>query len=243
MNRVRIDRLLLAGGVLMAAGCATTVRYSPDLVAQRIQQVGAPMPGKVLIHTTEAQDAGVYRGRPKSFAGSAVAVNIPFGKMTRDIALKTFHGNFSQGAVASDSMSDAAAYRVIIMPQVTHFDYLYRPAPGSLISMVADGRMKLRVKALSPDAVVLVDKEYDSSRVISEPTAGYLPTVLGQLAHTTLCDLMADVARDVKLAVLQQSMAPGQSPVPVYVPQPVYTPVPAPLPDPVQVIPDPVVVD
>ena len=243
--------MLAVAGLVAVTGCSTTVRYSPDVVAQHIQRVGAPLPGKVLVHTTPAQDAYVYGGRPSTFAGSAVKANIPFGQMSREIALKTFEGAFRQGAVAGHSMRNAADYQVIIMPQITHFNYFYRVSPGSLIQSVADVQMKMRAKVLSPQAVVLVDREYDSHRVLSDPTAGYMPKVLGKVAHTVLCDLMADVARDVKLAVLQQAMtAPAARPVapPVDTPrtapgEPRDYPPPAALPDPVQVIPDPVMVD
>jgi len=248
---MRMLRSAAAITLVMATGCATTVRYSPDLVAGQIQRIGAPMPGKVLVHTTAEQDAYVYSGRPKSWAGSAVKAKIPFGELTREIALKTFEGSFSGGAVAGRSARDTSGYSAILMPYVTHFDYLYRPSPGSLVSMVADVRIKLRAKVMGPGAVVLIDKEYDSNRVVSKPTAGYLPKVLGAVAQTVLCDLMGEVARDMKLAVLQQAMAapaarptaPVYTPPPAYTPAPVYNPPPEDLPDPVQVIPDPVMVE
>ncbi len=93
---------------------------------------------------------------------------------------------------------------------------------------------------------MLVNKEYDSNRVLSKPTAGYLPSVLNDVVNKVLCDLMGEVARDVQLAVLQQALtAPAaRAPAPVYTPAPAYNPPPAAaVPDPIQVTPDPVMVE
>ncbi len=146
MTAGRIVTILIAVGMVMITGCSTALRYSPEVAAERIQRVGAPIPGKVLIHTTPEQDAYVFKGHPKSFAGAATSVKIPFGKMTKAIAIKTFEHGFSQGADVGFSARDARDHRVIIMPHVSHFEYLYRAAPGSLIRSVADIRMTLRTK-------------------------------------------------------------------------------------------------
>ena len=212
MHVKHVLQLLAAVGVLSATGCSTTVFYNPGLVAQRIQQVGAPTPGRVLIYTTPEQDAYVYKGRPTTFVGSAVTAHIPFGRMTHEIAVAAFDGAFSQGAVTGHSLDRPVDYEVILIPSVTEFDYHYRPRAGSMLKSVADIRMKLRGKVLTPSADVLMDKVYDSNRVASEGTAGYVPKMLNKVAHTTLCDLMSEFARDVKLVVLQQSRgAPAPS--------------------------------
>ena len=202
MQVKHVPQFLAAVAVMsVVTGCSTTVFYNPALVAQRIQQVGVPSPGRALIYTTVAQDAYVYKGRPNTFAGSAVEARIPFGRMTHEIAIATFNDAFSQGTVSGRSLDRPSDYQVIIMPSVTEFDYQYSPTPGSLLQTSADIRMKLRGKVLSPDANVLMDKVYDSNRVMSEGTAGYVPKMLNKVVHTTLCDLMSEFARDVKLIV------------------------------------------
>lgn len=238
MSAKRFVQLLAAACVLSATGCSTTVFYNPGLVADRIQTVGAPTPGRVLIYTTAEQDAYVYKGRPTTFAGSATVANIPFGRMTHKIAVATFEKAFSGGAVAGSSLNRPADFDVILIPFVTEFDYYYRAVPGSMLKTGADIRMRLRGKVLSSDADVLLDKVYDSNRVLSEGTAGYVPKMLNKVAHTTLCDLMGEFAQDARLIVLQQSQAsptprPATPTIPLPVPRsappaPVKTP-PAPV--------------
>ncbi len=231
MSVKRCLQLLAAASVLWATGCSTTVFYNPVLVADRIQPVGAPTSGRVLIYTTAKQDAYVYKGRPTTFVGSAVVAKIPFGRMTHEIAVATFDKAFSDGAVAGRSLNRPSDYDVILIPTVTEFDYHYRPLPGSMLKTAADIRMRLRGKVLSPGADVLLDKVYDSNRVLSEGTAGYVPKMLNKVAHTTLCDLMSDFARDVKLIVLQQGPAApaprAATPAPAPAPR---QPPPAPVP-------------
>jgi len=230
-------RLLAAMSLLCAVGCSTTVYYNPDLVSRHIQQVGTPTAGKVLIYSTPKEEAYVYSGRPTTFVGSAVTAHIPFGRMTRKIAVETFDKAFSGGCVTGHSLNRPSDYEVILMPAVTEFDYHYRPKVGSMLQTVADIRMKLRGKILSPNADVLMDQVYDSNRVASDPTAGYVPKVLNKVVHTTLCDLMSQFARDVRLIVLQRSQtSPRARPaaveppsVPTYAP-PTTSPAPSPVP-------------
>jgi len=243
MSAKRVVRLLAAVCVLSATGCSTTVFYNPTLVEDRIQPVGVSTPGRVLIYTTAKQDAYVFKGRPTTFVGSAVVAKIPFGRMTHEIAVATFDKAFSDGAVAGRSLNRPSDYNVIVIPTVTEFDYHYRPLPGSMLKTAADIRMQLRGKVLSPGADVLLDRVYDSNRVLSEGTAGYVPKMLNKVAHTTLCDLMADFARDVKLIVLQQGQAApaprSAAPTPAPAPR---QPTPAPAPAaPVYTPPEPVV--
>ena len=116
------------------------------------------------------------------------------------------------------------------------FDYFYALAPGSMFKSVAKVHMKLHAKVLTSDAEVLIDKTYNSPRVLSDSTAGYLPKLLSKVSHTVLCDLMSELARDVKLLALQQQSpvtparptpvraAPSPTPAPVYTPQPTENP-------------------
>ncbi|UCC55414.1 MAG: hypothetical protein JSU75_08555, partial [Gammaproteobacteria bacterium] len=108
---------------LLVGGCAYNVDFKSTYLPPA--EPSGKVDESVLIFMTEEQGKWVYSGHPTSFTGSATTLTVPLGNITKQVALIVFSRYFDQ-VDAANNMEQSLHYRVVVKPDVQHFEYAYK---------------------------------------------------------------------------------------------------------------------
>jgi hypothetical protein len=78
--------LTAAATLLVLVGCAHTGAYNAGYLAAARRPVTAPCEGRVLVVTTEQENAYVYNGHPTSLTGAGTTLVVPLGVIQKTYA-------------------------------------------------------------------------------------------------------------------------------------------------------------
>lgn len=186
--------------LVAAAACTVVGKYEPERFADWRIAADMKLAGCAAVRTAPEDDALVYRGRPSGVVGSAVTLEVPLGKITREAARRVFGDLFLGGAVAAPVSPGEAPCAVAITPRATRFEWSY-PGLGTPL-------LEVSVAVLARDASgrVLVERSYDSGPVRGEATGGARAVVAA--THVALQALMLRAAEDLR-AQLVPATAPA----------------------------------
>jgi hypothetical protein len=190
-----------ACALLYLSGCASSIAYRADYVAERTVVANERISGRVLVYTTKDDDERLVTGGASSFTGAGAKLTTPIGTMTREIALKVFSQVATEGASAANDLTDAARYSIVIRPETEDFKYGFPQAKNLGLWITPRVEMQLRVSVLDASGRPLIEKHYSSGVIEGK---GYVMSgspyeKINKLAHQTLYDLMRRAAEDVRI--------------------------------------------
>jgi hypothetical protein len=209
MNMIKIAAVVLATVLLSACAASHTMAYRADYVPDRSAVSGGRISGRVLVYTTRSDDARVDTSDANNMSG--MVLTTPIGMMTREIALKVFSQIATDGAVASNDLTDAGRYSVIVRPESLTFKHGV-DATNLGLGIATDVQCQMRISILDPSGKTIFERDYDSG-VVEGKTQMLIGTSMfdktNKLAHETIYDLMRRAADDVRLygSVLQRQAA------------------------------------
>jgi len=195
MNMIKIAAVVLAT-VLLSACASHTMAYHPDYVPDRAGVSGGRISGRVLVYTTRSDDARVDTSGADT---GGIVLTTPIGAMTREIALKAFSQIATDGAVASNDLTDAGRYSVIVRPESLAYKHGL-DVSGLGFAFATDVQCQMRISILDPSGRTLFERVYDSGVVSGKTQVGIATGVFdktNKLAHETIYDLMRRAADDV----------------------------------------------
>ena len=104
------------------------------------------MQGKGLIYTTSEDDNYLFKGPPTSFTGSATTLEVPLGKMTKEIAILVFKDTFKDGHQSTNALEKLHEYELVFYPKVVQFSYAYNQLKNLGFAITPQVRIVLNVK-------------------------------------------------------------------------------------------------
>jgi hypothetical protein len=190
--------------VLAVAGCSSTSSYNPSYLAAARRPATVLSDGKVLLVTTQQDDAYVYTGNPTSFTGSATTLTIPLGSIVRETAIAAFTDTFKGGVDAASQVTDPTRYLVIVAPKLVTFSYEYNQLKNIGFAITPTAVVNVDVRVLDAKGAPRWQRSYASGPV--EGPAYMLNTSPGEeiskVTHKALYDVFAKAAADVVREVL-----------------------------------------
>jgi hypothetical protein len=210
-GHMKVLRILGSAGLLLLAGCASSIAYRADYVPDRPIPASEQIDGRVLVYTTRADDERLVTGGATSFTGSGAKLTVPVGMMVREIAVKVFSKAASLGAVASNDLNDAAHYSLVVRPEVQEFKYGFPQLKNLGFAITPQVEVRLRVSVLDSDGKPQFEREFASGVVEGKSymMSGQPYERINHLAHETIYDLLNKAAADVRSHV---GAAPAPSP-------------------------------
>ena len=199
MNMIKIAAVVLATVLLSACAASHTMAYRSDYVPDRSVASGGRKSGRVLVYTTRSDDARVDSSGANNTSG--MVLTTPIGVMTREIAVKAFSQIATDGAVASNDLTDAGHYSVIVRPESLTFKHGV-DATNLGLALAADVQCQMRISILDSSGKTIFERDYDSG-VVEAKTQILIGTSMfdktNRLAHETIYDLMRRAADDVRV--------------------------------------------
>jgi hypothetical protein len=191
--------LLAVSATVLLGGCAQTATYNAAYLTPPATAAGDKLAGKVLVYTVKVDDDTVWSGKPTSLTGGATTLNIPLGLIAREIAAVVLGDAFRDGAVKSNALDGAAAYRVIVQPRVTGFSYEYNGLKNAGFAITPTALLTLEVTLLDAGGKTLAQRRYDSGTVEAPVyfVSGSPGEEIGKATHKALFDLMVKATRDL----------------------------------------------
>jgi hypothetical protein len=199
MNMIKIAAVVLTT-VLLSACASHTMAYRSDYIPDRSAVSSGRISGRVLVYTTRADDARVDTSSAENMGGGMV-LTTPIGIMTREIALKVFSQIATDGAVASNDLTDAGRYSVIVRPESLAFKHGV-DASNLGFGLATDVQCQMRISILDPSGRTQFERDYDSGVVKGKTQVGIATGMFdktNKLAHETIYDLMQRAADDVRV--------------------------------------------
>jgi hypothetical protein len=195
---IKILAVVLAT-VLLSACASHSMAYRADYVPDRSAVSGGQISGRVLVYTTRGDDARVDTSGTNNANGMVLTTQI--GMMTREIALKVFSQVATDGAVASNDLTDAGRYSVIVRPETLTFKHGL-DASNLGLGLATNVQCQMRISILDPSGKTIFERDYDSG-VVEGKTQMLIATSVfdktNKLAHETIYDLMRRAADDVRV--------------------------------------------
>jgi hypothetical protein len=186
------------------AGCSSTSSYNASYLAAARRPATVVSDGKVLIVTTQQDDAYVYTGNPTSFAGSATVLTLPLGSIVRETAAAAFTEIFKGGVDVSNHVIDPARYVVIVAPKLVAYSYEYNQWKNAGLAVTPTAIVNVDVRVLDAKGATRWQRTYASGPV--EGPAYMLNTSPGEeiskVTHKALYDLFSKAATEVVREVL-----------------------------------------
>jgi hypothetical protein len=197
-------------------GCASQVEldYEPGYLSELSPSYLAET--DIVIIMPDSNASYVYEGQPTSLIGENIALTIPIGAITREIAAFVFQSFFNYGVAFTDQLVDEIRYLVAIEPEIRNFSYRYdrrieesvidlsniegevEMIPTSVITPTI--QFELALKAYDSTGSVALEKVYSSGPVSGE---SYLVTSrpherINATFHAALEEMMLTVAEDIR---------------------------------------------
>jgi hypothetical protein len=198
---MRIARILSALALLgLLGGCASSIAYRADYVPDRAVAQNEHINGKVLVYTSKEDDERLVTGGATSFTGGGAKLTTPIGMMTREIAVKVFSSMATDGATASNDMSDAARFAIVVRPETQEFKYGFPQLKNLGFAITPQVEVTLRVSVLDASGRTQFEQTYSSGVVEGKSymMSGSPYERINRLAHSTIYDLMRRAADDVR---------------------------------------------
>ncbi len=193
-------RVGLVGIVLILGGCAHTASFNQSYLAAARHPAAETASGKVLVKTSEQDDAYVYSGHPTSFTGHGTTLTIPLGKIAKEASQAAFSDVFTGGADLSNELKSASDYRVIVTPKIVEFTYEYNQLKNIGFAITPTVTVKLKVQLLDVNGNSKWERDYDSGAV--EGPSYMLDTSpqerISKLAHKALYEQLTRAASDIR---------------------------------------------
>ncbi|MFO1206190.1 MAG: hypothetical protein U1E63_10750 [Burkholderiales bacterium] len=212
MNPFQSGRFLLTAAVLLIlVGCAHTGTYNAGYLAAARRPAAVPSEGRVLVVTTEQEDAYVYSGHPTSFTGAATTLTVPLGIILKEATIAAFADAFHGGAEASSSVHDADRFVAVVSPHPVSFTYEYNQLKNVGFAITPTAVVSIDVRVLDGANATRWHKVYASGPV--EGPSYMLNTSpqeeIVKVTHKAAYDLMAKAAVDVSAEVVANRTAPA----------------------------------
>lgn len=204
-NMTFLKPITLLAASLLLPGCAASIAYRADYVPDRPIAESDRIVGKVLVYTTHNDDERLITAGATSFTGSGAKLTTPIGTMTREIAVKVFSKVATDGASASNELTDAGRYTIALRPEAKDFTHGFPQLKNLGFAITPEVHLTMRMTVLDAAGKSVLEKDYDSGVVSgsSYMISGSPMERINHLAHETMYDLMRRAAADVH--VYQQS--------------------------------------
>jgi hypothetical protein len=211
MNNNRSWRVLAVAATLLAVGgCAHTGAYNAGYLAAARRPVATLCEGKVLVVTTQQEDAYLYEGHPTSLTGAATTLTVPLGAITKEAAIAAFSDAFRGGAEASATVHDADRFAAVISPRPVSFTYEYNQLKNVGFAVTPTAVVSIDLRVLDGVGGTRWEKVYASGPV--EGPSYMLNTSpqeeIVKVTHKAIYDLMSKAAVDVAAEVVAAQQIP-----------------------------------
>ena len=181
------------------SGCATTVKYNADYLEWDIKNIEPTIQGKALIVTESKEDNRSYSQGPSSFIGATLKVQGNFSQYLYKISESVFDRFFTEGSDQSYKLKTRSDYKVIIKPEIVHFDYRFNRLKNLFVAVTSESSLSLYVEVFNRKGTKVFEKKYESSYV---PGDTYLLSLkpaekINKSIHKALFKLVMEVSEDV----------------------------------------------
>lgn len=183
----------------LASGCAYNVGFKSSYLPEH--SPSGKLDEMVLIFMTSEQEQWVYSGHPTSFTGGATTLTVPLGNITKQVTIIVFSRYFEQVDYA-DNMDQASQYRIVVTPNVNHFEYAYNQLKNLGFAITPQMELDLHVAWYDATGNELLDKTYSTGKTEGESymMSGSPEEKLNHILHKSLAELMTQAAEEtVKL--------------------------------------------
>lgn len=203
---------VLFSALAFVSGCSHVATYNPAYITGQTTDLQLSIDGKALVYTTTEDDAYIFSGHPTSFTGGGTTLELPLGKITREVAIAVFNKMFKGGVDTAQALPQTGDYRLIMRPRVTQFEYAYNQLKNAGFAITPQTRITLEVSLLNSQGQVLLQKQYDSGLRDGETyiVSGSPAETINQTVHVVLASLMKNAAWDASAILADQARAPTQ---------------------------------
>lgn len=195
----KLARLLIMASMLFAVGCTSTVNYNQSYEGPLIGAVPQLLEGKALIYASVDDDQYVFSGNPTSLTGAATTLEISLGEITREISKRVFNRIFSEGTEHSNSMSNAADFRVVVNLRTNQFNYAYNQLQNVGLAITPQASVSIDLLLMDNEGVALFRNTYESGIVDGDiyVLSGAPAERINRAAHEAITEVVNRAATDV----------------------------------------------
>lgn len=212
---IRRTLALLSLVAVLAAGCAYKASFNRKYLDDS-PGAGVRIDGAAALFVEPRDEQYVFKGRPKSLTARGSTIEMPLGRMNREIALATLGPVFREGLRPAKGR-DGAAGSHVIQTRIAGYEYRFNTLRNLTFKNTPQVRLAVEILVRDPSGRDVLSRTYDTGGWFNGKTVWDTlkpAELINRTTHLALAEIYARAAGDIRDAWRNEPARPAVSPAP-----------------------------